>query len=75
MINQLRTDYKIIIEISKKVPPAVRPEDTPGAVSELWDMFQRCWNLKPTDRPKAENVCRFLREHHERLATDLGSHV
>lgn len=67
------TDYKIIIEISKEAPPAVRPKDTPGAVSGLWDMFERCWSLKPADRPNAETICGFLREHHERLATDLGA--
>jgi hypothetical protein len=71
--NHQRTDYRIIAEILKGVPPAVRPIDTPGTVSELWDMFEQCWSLKPEDRPEAETICGFLREHHERLTTDLGS--
>lgn len=50
---------KIIREIDKKVPPAIRPDN---AVALLWDLIEPCWNTDPTKRPTAAQFCQDLRE-------------
>jgi hypothetical protein len=42
------------------VPPAVRPKDITSELSDLWDMFEACWNLQPENRPTAKEVYNFL---------------
>jgi hypothetical protein len=64
--------FKICQAISNKVPPATRPPNTSRVVSELWDVFESCWNLEPEDRPAAEVMCEYLRERAEEIANSLA---
>jgi hypothetical protein len=57
--------------IEQGKPPALRPKNCTGVVSDLWDLFEECWSTDPSERPDAEAVCRFLQENREKLVNVL----
>jgi len=67
-----RAHFKICQAISDKVSPATRPPNTNRIISELWNVFESCWNLEPEDRPAAEVVCEYLRDRTEEIAKSLA---
>lgn len=65
-------EFKIMKAIEDGKPPALRPENSTGAVSGLWNLFEECWSKEPSKRPDAAAVCRFLEKNQERLVNELG---
>jgi hypothetical protein len=63
--------YKIMGAIFRGKPPAVRPANCSGAVSRLWDLFERCWSKEPSMRPDAATILQFLEENWENIAAEL----
>jgi hypothetical protein len=57
--------------IEKGKPPALRPENCAGAISGLWDLFEKCWSKDPSERPDAAAICQFLEGNKEQLVTEL----
>jgi len=62
LANAPRAHLKICREISKKVPPAIRPNNLNPKLSDLWGTFEACWDSQPENRPTAKDVYNFLTE-------------
>jgi hypothetical protein len=57
--------------IDKGNPHAIRPANCTGAVSGLWDLFEKCWSRDVAHRPDAAAICQYLEENKEQLIADL----
>jgi hypothetical protein len=56
-------------------PPTRRPASCAGAVSDLWDLFEKCWSIDPANRPDAGNVCEYLEGGPGQLVAELENHM
>jgi hypothetical protein len=61
--------------IEKLKPPTRRPANCAGAVSDLWNLFEKCWIIDPAERPNAGKVCEYLEGDREQLVAELEQHV
>ncbi|KAG9009180.1 hypothetical protein FRB93_005676 [Tulasnella sp. JGI-2019a] len=53
-----------------EIPPQNKhPEIDPNAT--IWDLMERCWKLKPKDRPDMHQVCRELEEEETFFSTEV----
>jgi len=47
--------------VKKRCPPRPGGRGSKGRVSDkLWDLMERCWSIKPDDRPTMEHVHGFF---------------
>ncbi|KAG8902382.1 hypothetical protein FRC01_009598, partial [Tulasnella sp. 417] len=51
--NVVAVITRVVVE--KQLPS---PEDHPGLEDPMWELFRRCWNYDPLDRPTMIDVCR-----------------
>jgi hypothetical protein len=52
--------------IQRGIHPGSKPQHFLGS-EKLWDMIERCWKLKPEDRPTMSEVCGILEKEYENL--------
>ena len=58
--------------IEKGKSPALRPENCTGVISELWHLFEACWDKEPSMRPDAVATCKFLEDNEVQLIDELN---
>jgi len=61
--------YKIYREVDRRKLPANRPENI---LSSLWDLLEKCWCPRPTERPTAENVAKYLEQNRKVIGDSLN---
>ncbi|KAG8805291.1 hypothetical protein FRC19_007989, partial [Serendipita sp. 401] len=57
----------IFMEISRGVPPAIRPEDLSPTEGRYWDIMETCWQIDPEARPSASDLLLALRTNNSRF--------
>ncbi|KAG8808702.1 hypothetical protein FRC18_004893, partial [Serendipita sp. 400] len=57
----------IFMEISRGVPPAIRPEDLSPTEGRYWDIMETCWQIDPEARPTASDLLLALRTNNSRF--------
>jgi len=67
--------YKIMKAIEMAEPPTHRPANCAGAVSDIWNLFEKCWSIDPVERPDAGKVCEYLEGDRQQLVAGLESHL
>jgi len=67
-----RPGFKIMKAIERGKSPALRPQICTGVISELWDLFEACWDKEPLKRPDAASVCKFLEDNGVQLIDELN---